>query len=61
MDLGAPLAYTVDGEARYSDREITKEDLSFVLHRVGGSRRTTGPGSRAPSTGSPASSRPWGR
>jgi len=36
MDLGAPLAYTVDGEARYSDREITKEDLSFVLHRVGG-------------------------
>ncbi|MGC8903865.1 ATPase, T2SS/T4P/T4SS family [Thermus sp.] len=36
MDLGAPLAYTVNGEARYSEREITKDDLSFVLHRVGG-------------------------
>ena len=36
MDLGARLAYTVDGEARYSEREVSKEDLQFVLHRVGG-------------------------
>lgn len=36
MDLGYQLAYTVDGKTLYSEREIRKEDLDFVLHRVGG-------------------------
>lgn len=36
MDLGYRLAYTVDGETLYSEREVRKEDLDFVLHRVGG-------------------------
>ena len=36
MDLGYQLAYTVDGKTFYSEREVRKEDLDFVLHRVGG-------------------------
>ncbi|MDM7324645.1 MAG: ATPase, T2SS/T4P/T4SS family [Thermus sp.] len=36
MDLGYALAYTVDGKTQYSEREVRKEDLDFVLHRVGG-------------------------
>jgi len=36
LDLGYPLAYTVGGRTFYSEREVRKEDLDFVLHRVGG-------------------------
>lgn len=36
LDLGYPLAYTVGGKTLYSEREVRKEDLDFVLHRVGG-------------------------
>ncbi|MEZ0347572.1 MAG: AAA family ATPase, partial [Thermus sp.] len=36
LDLGYPLAYTVGGRTLYSEREVRKEDLDFVLHRVGG-------------------------
>ncbi|ETN89263.1 ATPase AAA [Thermus sp. NMX2.A1] len=36
LDLGYPLAYTVGGRTFYSEPEVRKEDLDFVLHRVGG-------------------------